>query len=115
MLIPVFSFAANTTIGDGFFSKTAFRKKFSIFLFLVFSFFNLLQDRLDDLEKGIDGEAEEEAKVASDVRNEVIASVDLEVGVDLDVKGKLEEELIFEGLKHFWLWLWGSARNLGTS
>ena len=72
-----------------------FQVNFSIFLFLVFSFFNLLQDRLDDLEKGIDGEAEEEAKVASDVRNEVIASVDLEVGVDLDVRGSLEDIKVF--------------------
>ena len=70
-----------------------FQVNFSIFLFLVFSFFNLLQDRLDDLEKGIDGEAEEEAKVASNVGHKVVLGVDLEVGVDLYIRGKLKSTL----------------------
>lgn len=53
---------------------------------------NLFENGLNDLKEGVDREAEEEAEVASDVRDEVVAGVHLEVGVDLQVWSNLKNE-----------------------
>ena len=101
-------FSGNRTqaVGFVFSRKLVGGLEADLFLVLVLGLvllFKLTDQGLEDLEEGEDREAKEKAEVASDVRHQVVLGVDLKVGVDLDVKGKLEEELIFEGLKHFWL------------
>ena len=59
-------------------------------LLVLFFLLDLLEHQFKDLKQGEDREAEEEAKVASNVGHKVVLGVDLEVGVDLYIRGKLK-------------------------
>ena len=60
---------------------------------VLFFLLDLLEHQFKDLKQGEDREAEEEAKVASNVGHKVVLGVDLEVGVDLYIRGKLKSTL----------------------